>query len=118
MLKTFTVVLLAIAMPVCLAHAHGMGHHMHRHMIPGCAMGPAAATCACGTAANHRPHARCERTQLMPVRLCELYCPKRVDLTSNPGQPTFGRGFNLNRAEQPIAATAPGTTLLSSTEWR
>jgi hypothetical protein len=25
---------------------------------------------------------------------------------------------NLNRAEQPIAATAPGTTLLSSTEWR
>jgi len=31
---------------------HGMGHRMHRHMIPGCAMGqPAAATCACGTAA-------------------------------------------------------------------
>ena len=41
---------------VGLAQAHGMGHHMHRHMIAGCPMGqPAAATCACGTAANHRP---------------------------------------------------------------
>jgi hypothetical protein len=56
MLKTFAVALLAIALPVGLAQAHGMGHHMHRHMIAGCAMGqPAAATCACGTAANHRP---------------------------------------------------------------
>jgi hypothetical protein len=56
MLKTFAVVLLAIGLPVGLTHAHGMGHHVHRHMIAGCAMGqPAAATCACGTAANHRP---------------------------------------------------------------
>jgi hypothetical protein len=56
MLKTLAVALLAIAVPVALAQAHGMGHHMHRHMIPGCAMGqPAAATCACGAAANHRP---------------------------------------------------------------
>ena len=46
MLKTFAVGLLAIAMPVGLAQAHGTGHRMHRHMIPGCAMGqPAGATC-------------------------------------------------------------------------
>ena len=30
MLKTLSVAPLAIAMPVGLAHAHGMGHHMHR----------------------------------------------------------------------------------------
>jgi hypothetical protein len=40
-------------------HPHAYMHmhpHMHRHMIPGCPMGqPAAATCACGTAANHHP---------------------------------------------------------------
>jgi len=41
MLKTLTVALLAVAMPVGLAHAHGMGHHMHRPMTPGCAMGAA-----------------------------------------------------------------------------
>ena len=30
MLKTLSVALLAIAMPVGLAHAHGVGHDMHR----------------------------------------------------------------------------------------
>lgn len=55
MLKTCTVALFAFAMSVGLAQAH-YTRHMHRHMIPGCAMGqPAAATCACGTAANRRP---------------------------------------------------------------
>ena len=55
MLKTFAVALLAIAMSVGLAHAMGM-RHMHRHVIPGCALGQqAAATCACGTAANGHP---------------------------------------------------------------
>ncbi len=37
---------------------HGMGHMHHYgwHVIPGCALGqPATGTCACGTAANHRP---------------------------------------------------------------
>jgi hypothetical protein len=29
MLKTFAVALLAIVLPVGLAQAHGMGHHMH-----------------------------------------------------------------------------------------
>lgn len=52
MLKTFGVALLAIAMSVGWAQAMGM-RHMHRHVIPGCAVGqPAAATCACGTVAN------------------------------------------------------------------
>jgi hypothetical protein len=61
MLKTFAVALLAIAMPVGLAQAQGMGYRMHRHVIPGCEpwailpVAPAAATCACGWAANHRP---------------------------------------------------------------
>ncbi len=56
MLKTFAITLLAVAMSVGLAQAHGMRHHMHRHMIPGCAEGQqAAATCACGTAASGRP---------------------------------------------------------------
>jgi len=51
MLKTGAVVLLAIAMSVGLAQAKG-----HKHTIPGCAVGqPAAATCACGTAANGKP---------------------------------------------------------------
>ena len=55
MLKTFAIALLATAMSVGLAQAMGM-RHMHKHVIPGCGMGrPAAATCACGTAANHRP---------------------------------------------------------------
>ena len=52
MLKTFGVALLVIAMSVGWAQAMGM-RHMHRHVIPGCAVGqPAAATCACGTVAN------------------------------------------------------------------
>jgi hypothetical protein len=60
MLKTCSVVLLALAMSVGLADARVS----HRHMIPGCAVGqPAAAKCACGMlpspaqsrAANHRP---------------------------------------------------------------
>ena len=83
MLKTSAAALLAVAMSVGLAHATGAGHtqmhhvghthmhhvghmhmhhgmgHMHhagRHVIPGCALGkPGAGTCACGTAANHRP---------------------------------------------------------------
>jgi hypothetical protein len=60
MLKTFTVALLAVCLSAGFAQAHYMGHmhrHMgHMHMIPGCGLGqPAAATCACGTAANHRP---------------------------------------------------------------
>jgi len=51
MLKTCAVVLLAIAMSAGWAQAKG-----HKHTIPGCAVGqPAAATCACGTAANGRP---------------------------------------------------------------
>ena len=51
MLRTCAVVLLAIAMSVGLAQAKG-----HKHTIPGCAVGqPAAATCACGTAANGKP---------------------------------------------------------------
>jgi hypothetical protein len=51
MLKTCAVVLLAIAMSAGLAQAKG-----HKHTIPGCAVGqPAAATCACGTAANGKP---------------------------------------------------------------
>ena len=56
MLKTYSVVLLALAMSIGVAQA--------RHVIPGCAVGqPAAAKCACGLlpspkqsqAANHRP---------------------------------------------------------------
>jgi hypothetical protein len=51
MLKTGAVVLLAIAMSVGLAQAKG-----HKRTIAGCAVGqPAAATCACGTAANGKP---------------------------------------------------------------
>jgi hypothetical protein len=50
MIKTITVALLAIAMSAGLAQAR-IGH---KHVIPGCALGhPVAATCACGTAANH-----------------------------------------------------------------
>jgi hypothetical protein len=53
MLKTLAIALLAMAMSVGLAQAHW---HKHKHMIPGCAIGqPTATTCACGTAANHRP---------------------------------------------------------------
>jgi hypothetical protein len=61
MLKTFAVALLAIAMPIGLAHAAatfslGMARGGHKHTIPGCAVGQqAAATCACGTAANGKP---------------------------------------------------------------
>ena len=56
MLKTYSVVLLALAMSIGVAQS--------RHVIPGCAVGqPAAAKCACGMlpspvqsrAANHRP---------------------------------------------------------------
>ena len=48
MLKTYSVVLLALAMSIGVAQA--------RHVIPACAVGqPAAAKCACGTAANHHP---------------------------------------------------------------
>ena len=56
MLKTYSVVLLALAMSIGVAQA--------RHVIPGCAVGqPAAAKCACGLlpspkqsrAANHQP---------------------------------------------------------------
>ena len=38
-------------------HPHTYMHpRMYRHVIPGCGLGqPAAATCACGTAANHHP---------------------------------------------------------------
>jgi len=58
MLRTLSVVVLALAMSVGFADAR------HRHTIPGCAVGqPAAAKCACGMlpspaqsrAANHRP---------------------------------------------------------------
>jgi hypothetical protein len=53
MLKTCAVALLAIAMSVGLAEAKGKGR---MHQIPGCTAGQqAAATCACGTAANGRP---------------------------------------------------------------
>jgi hypothetical protein len=55
MLKTLVVALLATAMSISLAQAMGM-RHMHRHVIPGCATGQAAAaTCACGTAAKGHP---------------------------------------------------------------
>ena len=56
MLKTFSVVLLTLAMSIGVAQA--------RHVIPGCAVGqPATAKCACGMlpspaqsrAVNHRP---------------------------------------------------------------
>jgi hypothetical protein len=56
MLKTYSIVLLALAMSIGVAQA--------RHVIRGCAVGqPAAAKCACGMlpspaqsrAANHRP---------------------------------------------------------------
>jgi hypothetical protein len=51
MLRTFAVTLLAIGMSVGLAQAKG-----HKHTIPGCSLvAPAAATCACGTAANGKP---------------------------------------------------------------
>ena len=51
MLKTFAVALLAIAMSVGWAQAKG-----RKHTIPGCPVWQqAAATCACGTAANGRP---------------------------------------------------------------
>jgi hypothetical protein len=53
MLKACAVALLAIAMSVGLAEAKGKGR---MHQIPGCTVGQqAAATCACGTAANGRP---------------------------------------------------------------
>ena len=58
MLKTFAVALLAIAMPVGLAQAHGMGHHMHRHMVPGC-----------GRASPQRRRALAVR-RLITVRCC------------------------------------------------
>jgi len=46
MMKTFAVVLLALAMSVGFAQAK-----MHKHKIPACAEGQqAAATCACGPA--------------------------------------------------------------------
>ena len=79
MLKTLTVALLAVAMPVGLAHAHGMGHRMHRHMTPGCAMGAARGSNVRNAAprlitaryfvtrdngATPRKRARCERSQL------------------------------------------------------
>jgi hypothetical protein len=52
--RTFAIALLAIAMSTGMAEAHWTGkRHMH---ILGCSVGqPAGATCACGTAANHRP---------------------------------------------------------------
>ena len=51
MLKICAGALFAIAMSVGLAQAKG-----HKHTIPGCAVGQqAAATCACGTAANGHP---------------------------------------------------------------
>ena len=51
MLKTVAIALLAIGMSVGWAQAKG-----HKHTIPGCTVGQqAAATCACGTAANGKP---------------------------------------------------------------
>ena len=51
MLKTCVIALLAIGMSFGLAQAKG-----HMHKIPGCSLvAPAAATCACGTAANGKP---------------------------------------------------------------
>ena len=59
MLKTFAVAVLAIAMPVGSTHAaatFSLGMKGHKRTIPGCTVGQqAAATCACGTAANGRP---------------------------------------------------------------
>ena len=61
MLRTFAVALLAIAMSVGLAQAAatfslGMARQGHKHTSPGCIVGQqAAATCACGTAANGKP---------------------------------------------------------------
>jgi hypothetical protein len=63
MLKTLAIALLAMAMSVGLAQAHW---HKHKHMIPGCAIGqPTATTCACGTAANHRP-LLCHKGAMVP----------------------------------------------------
>jgi len=51
MLRAFAVALLAIAMSIGWAQAKG-----HKHTIPGCPVWQqAAATCACGTAANGKP---------------------------------------------------------------
>jgi hypothetical protein len=66
MLKTFSVVMLALAMSVGLADARVL----HRHAIPGCTPGNAAmATCACGKV-NGRPML-CHRGQWChPDRAC------------------------------------------------
>ena len=60
MLKTFSVVLLTLAMSASLADARVLyrtsGHHYHHHYItiPGCTLGQSAmTTCACGTANGH-----------------------------------------------------------------
>jgi hypothetical protein len=56
MLKTYSVVLLALAMSIGVAQARHVRGHRLMHVIPACAVGqPAAAKCACGTAANHHP---------------------------------------------------------------
>ena len=64
MLKTYSVVLLALAMSIGVAQARHVRGHRLMHVIPACAVGqPAAAKCACGLlpspkqsrAANHRP---------------------------------------------------------------
>jgi hypothetical protein len=64
-LKTFAIGLLPTAMSAGLAQASMV------HRIPGCAMGQtAAATCACGQAANHRP-LLCHKGQWChPSRAC------------------------------------------------
>jgi hypothetical protein len=56
MLRTCAVGLVAIAMSIGVAQARHVQGHRLMHVIPGCAVGqPAAAKCACGTTANHRP---------------------------------------------------------------
>jgi hypothetical protein len=51
MLRTLSVVVLALTMSVGLAEARFRHHHQ---VVPPCTPGPAAAMCACGTASGHR----------------------------------------------------------------
>jgi hypothetical protein len=57
--KTFALALFAIALSAGSAQAaasFSLGMARHKHTIPGCIMGQqAAATCACGTAADGKP---------------------------------------------------------------
>jgi hypothetical protein len=61
MLKTFAVAVLATTISAGVAQAAasfslGIARQGHKHTVPGCSVGQqAAATCACGPAANGKP---------------------------------------------------------------